>query len=64
MEKQIHRSPGGQTLRRVASFVSTVRYIWAINSSGQQIWVYDNPQHVLPGGVAPGGLRAASFGTW
>ncbi len=45
-------------------FVSTVRHVWAINPAGQQIWVYDNPQHILPSGVGAGGLRALSFGSW
>lgn len=45
-------------------FVSTANHVWAINSSGQQIWVYDNPQHVLPSGVGAGGFEAVSFGTW
>lgn len=46
------------------AFVSTARHVWAINFSGQQIWVYDNPQHVLPGGIGTAGLETLSFGTW
>jgi outer membrane protein assembly factor BamB len=45
-------------------FVSTANHVWAINPAGQQIWVYDNPQHILPSGVGAGSLQALSFGSW